>query len=160
MREQRVLHRDEMVAERPAWSPSQIVAGLIGLFFLVMGAVALARGGLTFPGPHTEAFAFHHTPLLGALELAYGLLMLAAAGLPGGARGFMGCIGVLALGFGIVVIASPLTFHNALGAHAGNGWYLTIAGAIVLVAAAVSPTYLRGGFSEVDVRGEAHTHLH
>src|SRR5207244_31797 len=83
------------------WSPAQVVALAIGLFFAVLGGIALARTGLDLNDvhhPHRIAGwgDWHHTPLLALIELGFGVLMMLAGALPGAWRGLMGLLGPVA----------------------------------------------------------------
>lgn len=137
--EDAVVHRD---VERAPWSPAQIVSLAVGMFLAVVGGVALARTGIDFSNlaeTHTAVAGMHHTALLGLMELIVGLVLIGAGALPGAGRGTMTFTGVLLLGFGLVVMIQPSSFHTALGAHAGNGLVLAFLGAVLLIAAMVAP---------------------
>ncbi|HLZ73069.1 MAG TPA: DUF4383 domain-containing protein [Dehalococcoidia bacterium] len=140
--------RDENVAvtERRViwapWSPAQLVALAFGVFFVVIGAVAMARGGLdanTFDSKIVNVLGFDHTALLGVIELVFGLLLLLAGALPGAGRGTMAFLGVAALGFGIVVLATADQLRSTLGVTTANGWLYVITGIVNLVVAMVAP---------------------
>ncbi len=148
---------DQVVRERkhqvvgPAWSPAQIVAIAIGVLYVVLGAVTLTRTGLAPAGmtqTHVSVLGFHHTPILGIGELVYGLLMLGAGAVPGGQRGMMVVLGVLALGAGLIVLIEPVTLHPTLGVHPANGWLYVVTGSAALIAAMVAPVIF-GGWSSV-----------
>jgi hypothetical protein len=129
---------------RPAWSPAQAVALAVGLLFTIMGAIALARTGLSFdqPSAHVGVGGFHHTALLGIVEMIVGLAIVGAGAVPGGGRPSMTFFGVLLFGFGIVVVAEPGAFHGALGTHSGHGALYAVMGAMLLGAAMLSPVFL------------------
>jgi hypothetical protein len=129
-----------------AWSPAQLIAMAIGLFFAILGGVALARTGLDLNDVHQPHEVvgwgdWHHTPLLGLIELGFGVLMLVAAVVPGGSRVLMGLLSVTAVGFGIFVLAdaAPARLHNWLGVHDANGWLYVVLGATGIVAGMFSP---------------------
>ncbi len=143
-----MLEREEdvAVAERrvvwAAWSPAQLVALAFGIFFVIMGAVAMARGGLssdTFDAKIVNVLGFDHTALLGVIELVFGLLLVLAGAVPGAGRGTMAFLGVVALGFGIVVLAAADQMRGTLGVTDANGWLYVITGIVNLVAAMVAP---------------------
>ncbi|MCU1462574.1 MAG: hypothetical protein JWO37_2649 [Acidimicrobiales bacterium] len=138
------LAEGEVVSRRVArapWSPAQFVALAIGIFFIVLGGVALARTGIHTDNMTrmTQVGGWQHTTWLGLGELAYGLLMLAAGAVPGGLRGLMSFLGVAALGFGIIVVIQPSSFHRTLGVTAGNGWLYVVTGAVSVLAAMAAP---------------------
>src|SRR5207248_401239 len=81
-----------------------------GILFVVLGVATLGQTGLHVHGfahTHVRVFGLHHTPLLGAGELGFGLLMLAAGAVPGAGRAVMAFLGVVALGAGLVVLIQP-----------------------------------------------------
>jgi hypothetical protein len=131
----------ERQIESPAWSPAQLVAIVIGAFFVIVGAVTLARTGIggSMLAPHVSTMGLHHTPLLGAFELGFGLLMVMAGAIPGAGRGTMTLLGGIALGAGIVILIQPASFHRALGVHAANGWLYVFTGIAAMVAAMAAP---------------------
>lgn len=142
-----IEHHDEVgVAERRVvwapWSPAQLVALVIGAFFIILGAVTLAKTGLNSDGfttTHVSALGFGHTPLLGVIDLVYGLLLVMAGAVPGAGRGTMAFLGVLALGFGVVVLSASGSLYDSLGVTDSSGWLYIIVGVVTLVAAFAAP---------------------
>ncbi len=66
------------------WSPAQIVAVVLGGFFVILGTVALARVGMSsLTSPTETVWGLAHTPLMALIEIALGLFILASA--PGSA---------------------------------------------------------------------------
>jgi hypothetical protein len=51
----------------------------------------------------------------------------------------MSFLGVAALGFGIIVVIQPSSFHKTLGVTSGNGWLYIVTGGIATFAAMVAP---------------------
>jgi hypothetical protein len=141
--EDEVVHRSAAV-ERPPWSPAQLVAVVLGILFLVVGGVSLAKTGVdanNMNAHFTGTPLWHHTAWLALGELFFGLMMLGAGVVPAGARGLMTFLGMLALAFGIAVLVAPDSLHRYTGAHGGTGWAYIIVGAISMVAASVSPVF-------------------
>jgi len=137
---------DMVVAEQRVvsapWSPAQLVALAFGALFLVLGAVTLAGTGLTadgFTSTHVTALGFQHTPLLGAIELVFGLLMIMAGAIPGAGRGTMAVLGTLALGFGVVILVQSGSLYDTLGVDAANGYLYLVTGIVTLVSAVAAP---------------------
>jgi hypothetical protein len=129
---------------RAPWSPAQIVVLAIGSMLTLLGAVALARTGINFndvTAQHVNVAGFHHTALLGLLEFGVGLFLIGVGAVPGAPRASMTFFGVLLLGFGIVVAASPVSFHAGLGTHSGHGFLYMISGVVLLVTAMVAPVF-------------------
>jgi hypothetical protein len=136
--------------ETVPWSPAQFFALGIGLFFAVLGGIALARTGLDLNDVHDPHRVvgwgdWHHTPLLALIELGFGVLMIVTAVVPGAWRAMMGLLSAIALGFGIFVVADamPTRLHTWLGVHDANGWLYVALGAIGLVATMFSPVIWR-----------------
>ena len=141
-----VVHRDTAV-ERPPWSPAQLVAVILGIVFLIVGGISLARTGVdtnNMNAHFTNTPLWHHTAWLAIGEIVFGLMMLGAGVVPGGARGLMTFLGMVGLAFGIAVLVAPNTLHQYFGAHSGTGWAYIVVGAISLVAASVSPVFFTG----------------
>jgi len=138
-----VEHRSVLWAP---WSPAQAVALIIGVFYLILGAVALAASGGNTSGfaanPHVTALGFHQTPVLGIIEIAFGLFMVMAGAIPGAGRGTMAFLGTLALAFGIIVLAAYASMYNTLGTDNADGWLYLITGIITLIAGMVAPVFL------------------
>ena len=139
-----------VVVERPfagreAWSPAQIASLALGAMFLLLGAVALVRtsslgSGLT--GAEATVAGFHHTGMLGLIELAFGLCLIAIAAVPGGARPLMATFGAILTGFGLFVVVAADDLHSALAVHGGHGVLYLLAGAVLLAAAFAAPLFL------------------
>jgi hypothetical protein len=136
--------------ERPPWSPAQLIALAIGIISTVIGVIALTKTGI-----HSNAMdvvrsngpLWQHTAWLAIGEIVFGLLMIGAGVIPGGARGMMTFLGILALAFGIAVLVD----NTDLRAEDATGWAFIIAGALSLIAASVSPVFFgsdrRAGYS-------------
>jgi hypothetical protein len=143
LREGETTQREERVTHAfRAWSPGQIIAGLIGLLLTVMGGVALARTlpADTLTGPTAEVFGVGHTGLMGIVAIIVGLLFLSQASSPFEVqRGLVG-LGALTLAFGLVVVIEPTAFDGALGIGRTGGWLYSAIGLISVVTGVVSPT--------------------
>ena len=141
-----VVVDDPVVVRREAWSPAQIVSMAVGAALLLLGAVALARasgaGGLT--GVEVSVAGFHHTGLLGLIELFVGLTLIGIGAVPGGAREVMLMFGVLLAGFGLLVAVAAEDLHHALATHGAHVVLYLLAGTLLIVSAAVSPLILPG----------------
>jgi hypothetical protein len=154
----RPVVRDEMYAEevddrtsRPAmiWSPAQIVGLIVGLGFVILGVAALARTGFDTSHvytPHDAVWNLWHSPLLGAIEIGFGALMIVASVVPGALRTLMALLGVIAFGFGLVVLldVAPHRLNKWLAVTHRNGWLFLVVGAVVLLAAFFSPVFGSG----------------
>ena len=129
------------VVDRKTWSPSQIVAGLIGLFLTVMGAVAILRVGFeSLTGETTAVLSIEHTLLMGIIHLVAGLFFLGAAGTALGSRSGLTSLGLIAMAFGLVYAIEPDALSATLGGDGRLGWLYAVLGAVALISAWVSPT--------------------
>jgi len=136
--------RDRSV--RSFWSPAQIVGLIIGIGITVLGFAAVARTGFDTDhiySPKAMAWNLPHSPLMGLIEVGFGVLVIVSAVVPGGMRGFMALLGAAALSFGLVVLVedAPNRLNHWLGVVDRNGWFYVITGGVLLLAAIVSPVF-------------------
>jgi len=63
------------------FSPAAMAAGIVAVLLLVLGLIAVARGGLSGPitEPAVDVAGFSPTPLLGLIEAGTGLALLVCA---------------------------------------------------------------------------------
>jgi hypothetical protein len=151
-----VVRDEESYDERPvvksvgtAWSPAQIIGLIVGIGFTVLGIAAVASTGFDtnhIYTPHNMVWHLPHSPLLAVCEIAFGVLMILASVVPGGLRSLMALLGAISLVFGIVILTNAAT--NNLRDHFAvthrSGWLFTIVGAVVLLAALLSPEFTAG----------------
>jgi len=142
----------------PMWSPAQIIGLIVGIGFIVLGVAALAKTGLDtshVDRPHDVVWHFAHTPLLGAIEVGYGALLVIASVVPGAARWLMGLLGAIGVAFGLVVLIEtvPNKLNDWLAVTHRNGWLFLIAGGVVLLASIFSPVF-GGGYRREHARRE------
>jgi len=130
------------------WSPLQLIGLIVGVGFTVLGIVAVARTGFDTSHiytPRTVVWHLRHNPLLAVIEIGYGVLMILASVVPGGLRALMGLLGAAALVLGIVTLAGPpQRINHWLAVANANGVVFTIVGAVVVLAAIVSPVFFAG----------------
>lgn len=144
-------HEDVDVSERRVvwapWSPAQLVALVIGLFLLVLGAVTLANTGIngnSITDSKVLTWGFGQTPLLAIIEIVFGLLLVLAGAVPGAGRGTMALLGAILLAAGIVVLASSSSLYDSLGTNQATGWLGVVTGAVTLAAAMLAPIIFGG----------------
>jgi len=125
------------------WSPAQFLAWTFGVLFVVFGAVALARAAAC-GGMHLSVGGLHHTPWLGVIHVAFGMMLLLAGTIPEGIRGTLSFLGTLALAFGLIVAIEPEALHGGLGVHTPHGVLYVAVGAVLLLVSILSP-FMRGG---------------
>jgi hypothetical protein len=127
------------------WSPAQLIALAVGIGFVVLGAAVLAKTGSShLYTPLVVVWHLGHSPLLGWIDVGFGLLLILTAVIPGGVRAFMGLLGAGALAFGIVVLvdAAPNRLHRWLGVTHTNGWLYVGVGAALVLAAFALPVFV------------------
>jgi hypothetical protein len=149
--EEQVVVEDRTVVAHP-WSPAQIVAVVLGIAYVLLGIAALARTGLPVDhmmSPQHDVLGFRHTPLLGAIEIGFGALLIVSGVVAGGARSLMAFLGVVATIFGILLLVNvaPNRLHHWLGVGDPYGWLSLTAGVILLLAAFFSPELTHSGRS-------------
>jgi uncharacterized membrane protein HdeD (DUF308 family) len=132
------------VASRAPWSPAQFVVAIAGVVFIVIGGVALARAGVNFhniPMTRTQVAGLWFTNLSAIVTLVAGVIMLAGAIDPDGAKATMWFFGILLIAFGLIVAITPTSFTNMWGYTTANGVFYVVTGAILLLAGALSPVF-------------------
>jgi hypothetical protein len=143
------VERDVQRAAAIAWSPAQLIGLVVGVGFTVLGIVAVVRTGFDTSHIYTpRVIVWHlaHNPLLAMSEIGFGVLMIIASVVPGGLRTLMGLLGAAALVLGIVVLAGPShRLTHWLGVGHSSGLFFTIIGAVVVLAAVISPVFFTGG---------------
>jgi hypothetical protein len=135
-----------------AFSPSQIVHGVAAVVLLLIGAIAVARGGFDGPAENQvgSVLGIEVTTPIGLALLAAGLLLAIAALTPSG-RPFGGFVGVLVAVGGVVIIAAHEDLQSDLRTEPALGWILLVVG-IVSVVAAFLPDEVRARRQQVVVR--------
>ncbi len=132
------------VVERPAWSPAQIFGVAGGVVLVVIGAIALARTGTHFssiPATHAMAVGLHFTCLSAIVQLGAGVLLLGACVFPMSAKSAMATFGVLLVAWGIVIVADITRLFTMWGYTKGTGIFYIVIGAVLVLAAALSPIF-------------------
>lgn len=130
--------------ERRPWSPAQLVALALGVVFVVIGGIALARTGIhpdNLWSVQVTVAGAGQTQLMAYIELIFGALLLAAGAVPGAGRGGMVTLGLVAVVFGIVARAQPSSFAPRLGTGTGYAIFAIVVGAVLVLSAIVAPIY-------------------
>ena len=124
------------------FAPDAIIAAAVGLVLLVVGLLAIVRGGFDGPmnDPVVEVMGFTHTTTLGLIEAVLGacLLIAGASAWRGGAL-FFGA--VLAIG-GFIGAVQTDSFVEPLALESSHAWIVAIAGVVVVASALLMPRYL------------------
>ena len=123
---------------RFTWGQALILlAGAASLVF-GLGAVALAGLAGSITEPVVRVFTFDHTPLLGVIEVAAGVVLILAALIPGG-RWVAGLIGAGAIAGGALILAEYEWTQTELAAEERFGWVAIAIGAAAYIGAMVAP---------------------
>jgi predicted anti-sigma-YlaC factor YlaD len=155
----------QRLARPVLWSPAQLVSLVIGVAMLVLGIVAMIRTGFgtsRLHEPVEQVWNLGHTPLMAAIELAVAVVLVFAALRPVAGRAVMAVLSTAMLAFGVAVLADlwPRRLHEWFGVGHDNGWLFVALGGIGLVAAVVSPTFVRGGPTVVRRQTTTHSPSH
>ncbi|RYZ64668.1 MAG: hypothetical protein EOP08_08510 [Proteobacteria bacterium] len=151
--EQRIAQRS---VARPAWSPAQGIALVIGIIYLVLGGIALARTGFSFDAlEQADVAGLGHTVWMGLISLLFGLIVLGAGALPGADRSGMVFAGIVGIAGGIVIAVQASSFERVLGVHQANGVVYAITGAVLLLTAMLAPVYRSRGRADTVVEEQS-----
>ena len=132
------------VSNRAPWSPAQIVLAIVGLVFIVIGGVGLARAGIhfnTIPFTRTQVAGLGFTCMSALIQLVAGVFMLVGSIEPTMAKSTMWFFGVLLIAFGLIVAIGTTSFTTMWGYRTANGVFDVVAGAVLVLAAALSPIF-------------------
>jgi hypothetical protein len=128
--------------EWAAWSPAQVVAGIVGVIYVVIGGIAWARAGTDFsdiPATHAAVVGLQFTCLSAVVQLAAGVIVLAGAVSPVAAKSVSAVFGVASVVWGIIVAADVTRFATTWGYTTGTAVFYIVVGAILLLAGVASP---------------------
>lgn len=134
-------HVSRAYASRVA--PDSIIAALVGLVMLVVGLIAIVRGGFDGPmsTPVVQVIGFTHTTTLGLLEIVAGLsLLLSGATRSRAGEMFFGTVIGVAAFVGAVQTES---FRHSLALESSMAWLIVVASAVVVLAALMMPRFAR-----------------
>jgi hypothetical protein len=125
------------------FAPDAVIAAVAGLVLLVVGLIAIVRGGFDGPmsDPVVEVVGFTHTTTLGLIEIVIGLALL----LSGATRSRSGEIffgAVLGIG-GFVGAVQSESFDKSLALESSMAWLMVVVAAIVVLSALMLPRYAR-----------------
>jgi hypothetical protein len=121
------------------FSPAQVVHAAIGVFLVVMGIIAIIRGGLNgdLTQPTFDVIGITHSAAVGIGELIGGALLLLAAAGPSGR--FLGLVvGLAMIIFGAVLLGDKTTMSD-VGTEDGLAWLSIALGAVAVIAGLIPP---------------------
>jgi hypothetical protein len=125
------------------FAPDSVVAVIAGLVILVVGLIAIVRGGFdgAMSDPVVEVAGFTHTTTLGLIEIVMGLaLLLSGATRSRSGELFFGA--VLGIG-GFVGAVQSESFDKSLALESSMAWLAVAIAAVVVLAALMLPRYAR-----------------
>lgn len=130
-------------ASASRFAPDAVIAAIVGLVLLVVGLIAVVRGGFdgSMSDPVVEVAGFTHTTMLGLIEIGIGLALL----LSGATRSRSGEIffgSVLGIA-GFVGAVQSESFVESLALESSMAWLSVLAAAVVVLAALLLPRYAR-----------------
>jgi len=131
--------RVEAAASQPVWDVASILAVLAGAALAVIGIVAIIRTGIneTWFRPRTEVLDANHTPLLGALEIGAGVLLL-LVGLTG-SRLLVAVAGIAGALVCTAAAVEPEELTRELAIERWWAWTLAGVGVLLTLAALYEP---------------------
>jgi hypothetical protein len=116
---------------------AQGLAVAIGVFFIVVGAIGLARTGTrSLSANQTEVAGLAMSGLLALIHLGIGLVAAIGAATRNASRGVLFFLGPALIAMGIIAIAQPV---RQLAWNGATGIAYLIIGVAALVAAALTP---------------------
>lgn len=131
------------VSSMSRYEPDAIITAVVGLVLLVVGLIAIVRGGFDGPmsEPVVEVLGFTHTTMLGLIEIGIGALLLlcAASRSRSGAMFFGTVLGVA----GFVGAVQTESFARTLALMSSMAWLAAAAGAVVVATAMLLPRFAR-----------------
>jgi asparagine N-glycosylation enzyme membrane subunit Stt3 len=125
------------------FAPDAVIAALVGLVVLVVGLIAIVRGGFDGPmaTPVVEVLGFTHTTQLGLIEIVLGgaLLISGATRSRSGAVLFGSILGIA----GFVGAVQTESFKKSLALESSMAWLAVAAGVVVVLSAVLMPRFAR-----------------
>jgi hypothetical protein len=126
-----------------SFAPDAIASAVVGLFILLIGLLAITRGGFDGPmnTPVVRVLGFTHTTSLGLIEVVIGLcLLFSGATRSRSASLFFGSV----LGIGAFVGAVQTdSFRKNLALESGFAWVMVLSAVVVVLAALLLPRYVQ-----------------
>jgi hypothetical protein len=125
------------------FAPDAIIAAVVGLVILVVGLIAIIRGGFDGPmsDPVVQVAGFTHTTTLGLIEIVIGaaLLIAGATSSRSGAVFFGALLGI----GGFVGAVQTESFTKSLALESSMAWLAVVAAVVVVLSALLMPRYAR-----------------
>lgn len=123
------------------FAPDAVIASLVGLALLIIGLLAVVRGGFdgSMEDPVVEVIGFSHTTTLGMIEAFIGLCLLLCGVMASrsGALFFGTVLGIAAF----VGAVQSESFDESLALESGHAWLMVAAALIVVISALLMPRF-------------------
>lgn len=124
-------------------APDSVIAALAGLVLLLIGLIAIVRGGFDGPmaDPVVQVLGWTHTTTLGLIEIGAGLaLLLSGATRSRTGEVFFGSVVGIAAFVGAVQTES---FRKSLALESSMAWLVVLGAAVVVLSALMMPRFAR-----------------
>jgi hypothetical protein len=125
------------------FAPDAIIASIAGLVILVVGLIAIVRGGFDGPMslPIVDVVGFTHTTVLGLIEIGIGgaLLISGATQSRSGEVLFGSALGIA----GFVGAVQTKSFTRTLALESSMAWLAVFVGIVVVLSALMMPRFAR-----------------
>lgn len=128
-----------LTTSRQRYAFDSLVVGLAGLFFTIIGLLAVTRAGFdgSMDDPVIDVLGFTHTVRLGLIEAVIGVcLLISAAATSRSGAVFFGL--VLGIG-GAVGAMQTSSFERSLALESGLAWIAVVAAIIVVAVSLLVP---------------------
>jgi hypothetical protein len=144
--------RVQTTSPERVWSPAAILSTIAGAALAVVGIVTLIRSGVndSWYRPVVEVLDANHTPLLGAIEVGAGVLLL-LLGLSGN-RFLVAAAGIAGALVATAAAVEPEELTRELAIERWWAWALAAAGVVLTLAAIYEPRSKGRGDTVIDVR--------
>lgn len=124
------------------FAPDAVIAAAVGLVVMIVGLLAVVRGGFDGPmeDPVVEVLGFTHTTTLGLIEVVIGGLLL-ICGVSSWRSGALFFGSVMAIG-GFIGAVQTESFARSLALESGLAWLVMLGGVIVVASALLIPRFV------------------
>ena len=124
------------------FAPDAVIAAAVGLVVMVVGLLAIVRGGFDGPmeDPVVEVLGFTHTTTLGLIEVVLGGLLL-ICGVSAWRSGALFFGSIMAIG-GFIGAVQTESFATDLALESGLAWLVMLGGIAVVASALLIPRYV------------------
>lgn len=129
----------EKVTHRPSWNLASVVAVAAGAALAVVGVVALIRTGIndTWFRPVEQVLDANHTPLLGAIEVGAGVLLVLLG--IAGSRFLVAVAGIAGALLATAAAVEPEELSRELAMESWWAWVLAGVGVLLALVALYEP---------------------